>query len=404
MSSDNLGDAFIKFGESLGLNFVDARSGEHLFIDNDKKENIDLAGKYARATIYTDDVEDAALEQIKTLIDQPFAENSNPRFMPDVHAGKGCTVGTTMRITDKVVPNLVGVDIGCGVEVVPIDNEINEDDLKRLDDMLKEGKVVPSGFSHRTSKYVYCDAIEFDKLHTEISESDMTSLGSLGGGNHFIEIDKNASGQHFLVVHTGSRSLGLKVCIHHQGIATSLNDGSVPIDLSYLTGSEMQDYLDDMRIAQEFATWNRHAICDEIVGYMGWTIGVGGFTTIHNYIDLDNMILRKGAISAQLGEKIIIPMNMRDGSIIALGKGNAEWNYSAPHGAGRLMSRTEARNKLSVLDFQHQMSGIYTTCVNTQTLDESPMAYKPMENIVKHIKDTADIIDIIKPIYNFKAN
>ena len=396
---------------------------------------IELYGKYANAKIYTDNCEQEAQSQIMNLLNQPFAKDSYPRFMPDVHAGKGCTVGTTMRITDRVCPNLVGVDIGCGVLVSKFETEGL--DLKKLDEMLQGKQIVPSGFSRRSKPHPYTKLVDIKELkcfsHIDYKGA-MLSLGSLGGGNHFIEVNKDSEDGLYLVVHSGSRHLGLEVCKHYQSIAEKnemivdikavvdelkaqgrygeieatikkikADNPIIPRDLRCVMGTDLEDYLHDMKIATQYAELSRQAMADEIIAYMGWT-KVDSFSSIHNYIDVDNRIIRKGAISAQKGERVIIPISMRDGSIIGIGKGNTDWNCSAPHGAGRVLSRSAAKATLTVEEFEKSMEGIYTSCVGRSTLDESPMVYKPLEEIKAAIADTVDIERIIKPIYNFKAN
>lgn len=366
-----------------------------------------IEGKYNIAKVFTDVVEETALEQIKLLCDQEFVRNSKLRIMPDVHAGVGCTIGTTMTIIDKVVPNLVGVDIGCGMETIQIKNKYLE--LEKLDKHIYEK--IPSGYNVRETYHKYLDEIDLKELRCvraakiNIDRAEK-SLGTLGGGNHFIEVDKDEDGNIYLVVHSGSRHLGLEVAGFYQEKAysvlkqTKLSD--VPKNLAYVDGQLMEDYIHDMKIVQRFAMLNRKAMMDEIIRGMKLKVNEE-FTTIHNYIDTDAMILRKGAISAKDGEKLLIPINMKDGSLICVGKGNEDWNSSAPHGAGRLMSRREAKNSFTVSEFKKQMKDIYTTSVSAETLDECPMAYKSMEDIMNNIKDTAQILHVIKPIYNFKA-
>lgn len=396
---------------------------------------IELYGRYANAKIYTDNCEQEAQGQIMNLLNQPFAKDSHPRFMPDVHAGKGCTVGTTMCITDRVCPNLVGVDIGCGVLVTKF--EADELDLKKLDEMLQGNQIVPSGFSRRNKPHPYTKLVDIKEMkcfsHIDYKGA-MLSLGSLGGGNHFIEVNKDSEDGLYLVVHSGSRHLGLEVCKHYQSIAEKnemtvdinaivdelkaqdrhseieatikkikAENPIIPRDLRCVAGQDLEDYLHDMKIITQYAELSRQAMADEIIAYMGWT-KVDSFSSIHNYIDVDNRIIRKGAISAEEEKKLIIPISMKDGSIIGIGKGNPDWNYSAPHGAGRVLSRSKAKELLTVKEFEESMKGIYTTCVGTSTLDESPMAYKTLEEIQGLIGDTVDIIDVIKPVYNFKAN
>ena len=403
---------------------------------------IELAGKYNSAKIFTDLVDEASIAQIRGLLDQEFAQGLRIRMMPDVHAGAGCTVGTTMTVKDLVVPNLVGVDIGCGMEVA----RLREDRLEpeKLDRVVHE--TVPAGFEKRKTAHKYTDRVDLAALrcarHIRM-ENALLSLGSLGGGNHFIEADRGEDGEIYLVIHSGSRHLGLEVAAYYQSQAVCQLNGTdkrgieekrnaliaeykaqgrerelpqalkkareswkketaVPKQFAYCSGYLFDDYIHDMRIVQEFAMLNRQAMMDEIVRGMKFHVE-DQFTSVHNYIDTDAMILRKGATSAREGERLIIPMNMRDGSLICTGKGNEDWNSSAPHGAGRIMSRSEARSSLTVSQMKKEMEGIYTTSVNEGTLDEAPMAYKPMEAILNNISDTVRIDRVIRPIYNFKA-
>lgn len=392
-----------------------------------------LEGKNNNAKVYTDNIENEAISQIVELCNQEFCKDSNIRIMPDVHSGAGCTIGTTMTIKDKVVPNLVGVDIGCGMETVKIREK--EIDFKKLDDIIRG--YIPSGFNIRNTEHRYCKMIDLNNLkyHKSINiKRAMLSIGTLGGGNHFIEMNKDGMGNVYIVVHSGSRNLGKQVAELYQDIAykklidtrsekdniieklkkegrekdiqTELKKIVIPKirkELAYLQGEDFNDYINDIKIVQKFADLNRKAIIDEIVSRMGFTIEEQ-FTTVHNYIDTESMILRKGAISAKLNEKVLIPMNMRDGSLICIGKGNEDWNYSAPHGAGRIMSRSKAKEMVSIEEYKESMKGIWSTSVRESTIDESPMAYKPMEEIIRNVKDTVDVIDIIKPLYNFKAN
>ncbi len=362
----------------------------------------EVRGKYNTAKIFTDTADQDSIAQVISLLNQPFAAGSRIRMMPDIHAGKGCTIGTTMTITDKIVPNLVGVDIGCGMETAILKERHIE--LQKLDKVIREH--VPAGFAKRDKKHRFRQNTNLEKLrclkHINLPVAE-ASLGTLGGGNHFIEADKDAEGNIYLVVHSGSRHLGLETANYYQKLAwETMDEQKIPKDLAYLSSSLLDDYIHDMRIVQEFALWNRKAILDEIIKGMHLHIEES-FSTIHNYIDTEHMILRKGSVSAQQGEKLIIPINMRDGCLICVGKGNPDWNYSAPHGAGRLMSRSEAKESFTVSEFKKQMQGIYTTSVGQGTLDECPMAYKTMDEIVQHIDATAEIISIIKPVYNFKA-
>lgn len=397
---------------------------------------IEINGKNNTAVVYTDNIEPSAAKQIELLCDQEFIAQSKIRIMPDVHSGIGCTIGTTMTVHDKVVPNLVGVDIGCGVEVIQTANRTIE--VQKLDKLIYEK--IPSGFNIRAKEHPYNERIDLNELKCQAEvnlQRARRSIGTLGGGNHFIEANRDDDGNLYLVVHSGSRHLGHEVASLYQEEAyKTLNQNSkvdqgrliaelksagrdkeiqkeikklkaqvitdIPKTLAYLSGSLFEDYLHDMRIIQRFAEVNRQAMLHEIIKGMKLDV-VEQFTTVHNYIDTEHMILRKGAVSARLGEKLLIPINMRDGSIICLGKGNPDWNYSAPHGAGRLMSRTQARNSLTLNQYKRLMEGVYTTSVNKETLDECPLAYKPMAEIVDAITATADIIGVIRPIYNFKA-
>lgn len=395
---------------------------------------IELRGKYAQAKVFTDVVDEASISQVINLLNQPYVEGSRIRMMPDIHAGAGCTIGTTMTIGDKVCPNLVGVDIGCGMETVRIREAHIE--MQKLDKLIRQE--IPSGFSIRKTPHRFAQGIDLDQLccakHIQIEKAEL-SIGTLGGGNHFIEADKDEDGNIYIVIHSGSRHLGLEIANYYQEagfkalttfskaetqeiigqlkaegrereISAHLKrlkkDCKIPKPLAYVEGELLEQYLHDMSIAQEFARLNRKAMMDVILKGMKFH-AEETFTTIHNYIDVENGILRKGAVSAQVGEKILIPINMRDGSLICIGKGNEDWNYSAPHGAGRLMSRSEAKERFTVSEFKHEMEGIYSTSVSRSTLDESPMAYKGMGDIVDNIGPTAEIERIIKPIYNFKA-
>ncbi|EHQ89842.1 RtcB family protein [Desulfosporosinus youngiae] len=385
---------------------------------------LQIEGKYNIAKVYTDILEEGAAVQIETLCNQEFVKESKIRVMPDVHAGAGCTIGTTMTITDKVVPNLVGVDIGCGMETISIINKRLE--LQKLDKLIYEN--IPSGFEVRKTPHRYNEQIDLTELRchkaVQLGRAEK-SIGTLGGGNHFIEVNKDEAGSLYVVVHSGSRHLGLEVAKYYQDAGykqLNHNDKSdmealvdrlksegrdkeiqkIPFPLAYVTGSLFEDYIHDMKIVQQFAVLNRKAMITEIVKGMKLDV-MEQFTTTHNYIDTDMMILRKGAVSAKKGEKLLIPINMRDGSLICVGKGNEDWNCSAPHGAGRLMSRTKAKQSFTLSDFKKQMKDVYTTSVNKETLDECPMAYKTMDNIVNNIGPTADIVKVIQPIYNFKA-
>ena len=395
---------------------------------------IELQGKYAGAKVFTEIVDQESISQVISLLNQPYSEGSRIRMMPDIHAGAGCTVGTTMTIVDKVCPNLVGVDIGCGMETVRLKDRHME--LQKLDKLIHAE--IPSGFAIRNKAHHYAGEIDLEALrcakHVDLLRAEK-SIGTLGGGNHFIEANKDEEGNLYLVIHSGSRRLGLEIANFYQDAGfKALNDRksetdaliaslkeqgreweiegilrdlksrpvNIPRPLAYLEGWLLEDYLHDMAIAQRYADLNRKAMMDTIFKGMGLK-AAERFTTIHNYIDLESGILRKGAVSAKAGERLLIPINMRDGSLICIGRGNEDWNCSAPHGAGRLMSRSVAKQSFTVNEFKKQMQGIYTTTVGAATLDECPMAYKSMDDIVSNIGPTADIERIIKPIYNFKA-
>ena len=391
--------------------------------------------------IYASCIEQEAIDQIDRLLAQPAFESCKVRVMPDVHAGAGCVIGFTADLGDKVIPNVVGVDIGCGMLVVEL-GKIDIDFVK-LDRIIRER--VPSGMNVREGRIAPYPPMH--ELHCFRNLNDTKrlerSIGTLGGGNHFIEIDVDDEENKYLIIHTGSRNLGKQVADHYQNLAWELAQGNgdlfkaqaeliarykaegrkqeiqsainrlhrefeakqpcIPKDLAYLAGDYRTMYLHDMDICQNYATLNRISIASEITTAMDWGI-VSCFETVHNYIDLESNIVRKGAVSAKKGERLIIPMNMRDGSLICVGKGNEDWNCSAPHGAGRLMSRTKARETLSMNMFAYEMRGIYSTSVSQETLDEAPMAYKPMSEIIPHLEPTVEIERIIKPIYNFKAS
>ena len=399
---------------------------------------IEIIGKHNTAICYTNELEPTAYTQIETVCNEEAFKASKIRIMPDVHAGKGCTIGTTMTVTDKVVPNMVGVDIGCGMYTVSLGKvDIDFEKFDEAAHFIPCGRNVWEGRQERFNLTVLrCYRNLKDTRRLE------RSLGTLGGGNHFIEIDADSEGNKYLIIHSGSRNLGTQVAELYKGIAVDLNLGkeeyfkkrdeiirtykeegrrseiqatlkkmakewedkepTMPSELCYLYGSFMDDYLHDINICQQFAMRNREKMAEILLEKTGLA-GNESFQTIHNYIDVEEMILRKGSVSAKQGEKLLIPINMRDGSLICIGKGNEDWNCSAPHGAGRLMTRSAAFEKLTMEEYRAQMAGVYTTCVNFATLDESPMAYKNMDEIVENIKPTAQIIAHIKPIYNFKA-
>ncbi len=367
---------------------------------------LELTGTYATAIIYTDVLEPSAEGQIRALCDQPFTAGAKIRIMPDVHTGKGCTIGTTMTVGDYVVPNLVGVDIGCGMDVVRLEEKrVN---LPELDSFIR--KNIPHGRDVRERPHRGHGRIDINELNC-IKRVDTRrakeSLGTLGGGNHFIEVDRDDEENLYLVIHTGSRNLGLQVAEHYQNNAYTNVGGrkqtEIPFELAYLTGSDRDSYLEDMALMQRFAALNRQIIKECILDALKLH-EAEFFTTIHNYIDLDHMILRKGAVSAREGERLLIPLNMRDGALICIGKGNDEWNQSAPHGAGRLYSRTQAEQSFTLADFKKSMEGIFTSSVGADTLDECPMAYKDPQTIIDAIGDTVSIEKQIRPIYNFKSS
>lgn len=395
--------------------------------------------------IFTDDIEHEAVNQINELLDQETFKDSKIRIMPDVHAGKGCVIGFTGNLGNKVISNIVGVDIGCGMLCVELGNI--DLDLERLDKIIRE--YVPSGFEvHDERKYKFLELQDL-KCYRELKDTKRLerSIGTLGGGNHFIEIDIDEDNNKYLVIHTGPRNLGKQVAEYYQELANQLcnyNIGEykekqqeliktykeqgkkqeiqsalmklkeeykidhkkIPKELAYLEGQYREDYLHDMKICQEFASFNRKNIAIEIMKHLNCALSFPGnnFETIHNYISFEDNIVRKGAISAKKGEMVLIPMNMRDGCIIGVGKGNDDWNQSAPHGAGRIMSRMKAKETFNLDEYKESMKDIYTTSVNEDTIDEAPFVYKPMQEIIDNISDTVDIIKIIKPIYNFKAS
>ena len=398
---------------------------------------LEIKGKVNTAICYAKVIEDEAIEQIRRMCDYEFTAGSQIRIMPDVHAGKGCTIGTTMTIVDKAVPNVVGVDIGCGMYTVQLAQR--EIDLERLDEA---AHFIPSGMKVWEGRQLRFDLSEL-RCFRALKDSRYLerSLGTLGGGNHFIEVDRAADGTLYLVIHSGSRNLGLQVANYYQSLAIDLNKGkeeyftkrdvliaeykaagrrteiqaalkelrwkekglTMPEDLCFVYGQYLEDYLHDVEICQRFARQNRELMAKILLERSGLT-AVSAFHTVHNYIDTEERIHRKGAIAAHRGELVLIPINMRDGSVLAVGKGNPEWNYSAPHGAGRIMSRTTAKETLDVEEFRREMAGVYSTSVGEATLDEAPMAYKSLADIIDVIAESVDVIEVLKPIYNFKAN
>lgn len=399
----------------------------------------EIIGKMNTALCYATVVEDEAIEQIKRMCDYEFTQGAKIRIMPDVHAGTGCTIGTTMTIVDKVVPNVVGVDIGCGMYTVELGRV--DIDFERVDEA---AHYIPSGkntWEGRTERFdlTVLRCYRYLKNAARMERS----LGTLGGGNHFIEVDEASDGTKYLVIHSGSRNLGKQVAEYYQHLAIDLNAGkadlferrdelirtykeqgrrkeiqaalkalekewtakepTLPPDLCYLEGSYLDDYLHDVEICQQFARRSRERMAEIILARTGMT-AVSAFHTIHNYINVEERILRKGAIAAHEGELVLIPINMRDGSVLARGKGNPDWNYSAPHGAGRLMSRTKARETLDIEEYKQMMEGIYSTSVCEETIDEAPMAYKSLSDIIDVIGETVEVLEVLKPIFNFKAS
>ena len=398
---------------------------------------MEIKGQVNTAICFAKVIEEEAIEQIRRMCDYEFTKGSQIRIMPDVHAGKGCTIGTTMTAKDKAVPNIVGVDIGCGMYTVNLGKvEIN------MEQMDAAAHFIPSGLNVWEGRKERFDLLGL-RCYRGLKDTRRLerSLGTLGGGNHFIEIDQAADGTKYLVIHSGSRNLGKQVAEFYQHLAIDLNKGkeeyfakrdaliaeykaagrrseiqaalkelkwqsreaTIPEDLCFVYGQYLEDYLHDVEICQRFARRSRELMAEIILQRLGLE-AFDTFHTIHNYIDTDEMILRKGAIAAHEGEKVLIPINMRDGSVLAVGKGNPDWNFSGPHGAGRIMSRTAAKERLDLDEYRREMEGIYTTSVNEATLDEAPMAYKSLEDIIDVIGESVDIIEVLKPIYNFKAN
>jgi tRNA-splicing ligase RtcB len=388
-----------------------------------------IKGKYNEATVYTEMLDDNTIGQIMSLCNQVFAKDSQIRIMPDTHSGSGCVIGTTMTIKDLVVPNLVGVDIGCGLYVVKLNKSIKTN-FDKLDRIIRTR--IPSGpKSHEKTQYTF----ELGAVQAPIHKGwALRSLGTLGGGNHFIEVNEGTDG-FYLVIHSGSRGLGKEIAEYHQEVAyqklsqerkelklamaSAKKSGEqrlaeelqhqreaikLPYELSYVTGNDLTHYLNDMKIAQAYAAQNRLLMAEVILKGMKWHKAVlETFDCPHNYIDLDEGILRKGAVSARAGEKVIVPLNMKDGSILAVGKGNPEWNYSGPHGAGRLLSRSQAKAKISLESYQKAMRHVWTTSVSKKTIDEAPKAYKPKKQLLEDIQEALEVQEIIRPLYNFKG-
>ena len=405
--------------------------------DKEETEMLTIKGKVNTAICFAKIIEDEAIEQIRRMCDSEMTRGSRIRIMPDVHAGKSCTIGTTLTVKDKVVPNIVGADIGCGMYTVKLGKV--DIDFEKVDEACH---IIPSGFNTWEEVMWPFDLTELKCFRALASPQRLNlSLGTLGGGNHFIEIDEAADGTKYLVIHSGSRNLGSQVARFYQRLAVELNDGKedymakraqlieeykeagrqreipealnalkmekresdLPDDLCYLYGTHLEDYLHDVEICQRFARISREKMAEVILGHTG-LVALDAFHTIHNYIDTDEMILRKGAIAAHKGELILIPINMRDGSVLATGKGNPEWNFSAPHGAGRLMSRSRAKEAIDIDEYRKAMEGVYTTSVNAATLDEAPMAYKGLGDIIDVIEESVDVIEVLRPIFNYKAS
>lgn len=395
-----------------------------------------IKGKYTNAEIFANVIESEAMDQIRELCNQEYLKDCKIAIMPDCHAGAGCTVGTTIKLNNAVCPNTTGVDIGCGMYVVKL-GKIDVD-FEKLDNVIRT--YIPSGMN----KHEVASNNNFIKEFNSFAPSYRCkidrdnaerSLGSLGGGNHFVELNKDLEGNIYLVIHSGSRHLGIEVRNYYMERANDksaefnkikedlinklkregrqreiqnelsklVRPSSTRSELAYVEGKDFDDYIHDMKLTQRYASLNRMYMASIILSKMGWK-GEEYCHTIHNYIDTDNMILRKGSISLQEGEIAIIPINMRDGSLIVRGKGNPDYNYSGPHGAGRLMSRSKAKENISLEEFEESMKGVYTTSVGTSTIDEAPQAYKSIDDILPCIEDTCELIDIIEPIYNFKAS
>ena len=392
---------------------------------------LELVGKYASAKVFTDNIEPEAVGQILMLLNMPYVQGAEPRFMPDVHAGKGCTIGTTMKVRDKICPNLVGVDIGCGMLAVEIGESVT--DLARFDQCVRQ--TIPAGFDAHTGCTPKMEAALADadvsalRCMPALQKSDKlehirNSVATLGGGNHYVEIDAYDDTAKLLVIHSGSRYLGKFVAEYYQALAVQqVRQGtaaeSIPEDLCYVEGDTMADYLHDVAICQRYAAHSRRLMAENVLtAYLGESVCVTGvpgsgnpghaqqfhgWETIHNYIDMEDMVLRKGAIACRKGQKVLIPLNMRDGALVCMGLGNLDWNMSGPHGAGRAMSRSQAKAQIGMDEYESAMAGIWSSTVNRSTLDEAPQAYKPAAEIIENIRPTADIVATVKPVYNFKA-
>lgn len=366
----------------------------------------EVNGIYNSALIFTDDVEDYAAAQIKGICNNPIFKNSVIRIMPDVHPGKYCTIGTAMTIEEKVIPYMVGMDIGCGMTCVELKTKAIE--FQKLDAVI--GKSIPSGMAIRGSLHHFAEKADLERLrcrrHVQI-ERALLSLGTLGGGNHFIEVDRAADGRCYLVIHSGSRRLGAEVAQYYQNRAfeqQKMKGLDLAFPCAYVEGEEFLDYIHDLEIVQEFAALNRACMAREIIKGMKFK-ETGRFDTVHNYISRhgNGYMLRKGAVSAGKGEPLLIPVNMKDGALLCEGRGNVKWNCSAPHGSGRIASRTETKQVHTVSEFKMEMKGVYCSVVGRDTLDEAPFAYRRLEQIRRQIGETAEIKEILRPVYNFKA-
>ena len=367
-----------------------------------------IKGRYASAIVYADEVEKYALAQIQQLCDQPVFQESRIRIMPDVHPGKVGPIGFTATVGTAILPAVVGIDIGCGMTIAKLKKTKRE--FQKVDAVIREG--IPSGFKSRSAPHRFAEEFDFTSLRCGGSirmDKAACSIGTLGGGNHFIELDEGSDGGLYALVHSGSRHLGKEVAEHYMREGQKVLDGKgvhLPYELTYLEGELMGDYLHDVRLVQDFAALNRAAILDELLRGMKWKVE-DTWSSVHNYVDFDaelgEQILRKGAISAHQGERVIIPVNMRDGVILGVGKGNREWNCSAPHGAGRIQNRETIRKRYTVSQFKKEMKGIYSTCISAETLDEAPFAYRSLSYLQEAVKETVDITEILKPVYNYKA-
>lgn len=370
---------------------------------------IEIPGKYNTAVVFNDNLDEASRKQIRDFVDQEVFRDIRIRIMPDVHAGKGCVIGYTANLSDRVVPNLIGLDIGCGILATRTGK--GEIDFGALDKFIR--RAIPYGFKRNKSADVREFPVDFinrmrqacDKFGIDFHEQ-LKGIGSLGGGNHFIEASRDSRDEHWLVIHTGSRNFGLQVATWHQKKAHRLcqqKHPGIPRDFAFLKGEDREDYIADMKTAQEYASLNRKVINGRILFFLGIEDPGTQIESVHNYISFRDGIIRKGAISAHKDERIIIPFNMRDGSLIAKGKGNSEWNFSAPHGAGRVMSRNQAKKNILLKDFRESMKAVWTSTVSEKTKDEAPEAYKSKNEIMQNLRETADVIEMLRPVYNFKA-